>query len=33
MHRKTKKEVKNVASDAKSKVYGDLYNRMGTREE
>lgn len=30
--KEVKKEVKKVVSDAKYKVYGDLYNRLRTRE-
>lgn len=27
-----KKNVKKVVSDAKSEAYGDLYNKLGSRE-
>ena len=32
MYKNAKKEVKKVASDAKSKAYDDLYTKLGTRE-
>ena len=32
MYNKVKKEFNEVVSDAKFKVYDDLYNRLGTRE-
>ena len=32
MDKKVKKEAKKVVSNAKFKIYDDLYNRFGTRE-